>query len=313
MLHPFRRIRQWFFSRLPNDVDRLTLNRHRIYILPTRQGYWYAVILLLMLLGSINYGASLGFMLTFLLAGMGKLSILYTFRNLQKLEIRIGAAQPVFAGETARFPVQLRSHSGRACYDVAIGDDPPQRVNVPAAAVSLLQHPVPTTRRGLQPTGRILVATDFPLGLFRAWAWFQPDCRAIVYPRPISDSAPMPPPVGGDRPSRDGRVGQDDLIGLRRYRPGDPIKRIAWRSLAKGLPLQSLEYQGDDESELMFDWQRVPQADVESKLEQICRWILDADEAGLQYGVRLPGLEIPLGHGPDHRRNCLEHLARFES
>ena len=39
----------------------------------------------LMLTGSMNYSLSLGFMLTFLLAALGVNSILYTFRNLARL------------------------------------------------------------------------------------------------------------------------------------------------------------------------------------------------------------------------------------
>ena len=48
------------------DGGPVVLDRKRIYILPTRRGLLFAVFLLVMLLGSINYALSLGFVLTFL-------------------------------------------------------------------------------------------------------------------------------------------------------------------------------------------------------------------------------------------------------
>ena len=45
------------------------LEHRRVYILPVSHGYLFAFVLLIMLAGSINYSLSLGFVLTFLLAG----------------------------------------------------------------------------------------------------------------------------------------------------------------------------------------------------------------------------------------------------
>ena len=81
------------------------LTQRRVYILPTRHGVLFGAALLLMLIGSINYNLSLGYMLTFLLAGMGVVSILHTFRNLAHLNVSAGRVEPAFAGGTARFQI----------------------------------------------------------------------------------------------------------------------------------------------------------------------------------------------------------------
>ncbi|MEW5966829.1 MAG: hypothetical protein AB1720_07535 [Pseudomonadota bacterium] len=60
-----------------------------------------------MLLGSINYANSMGFVLTFLLGSLAVVSILHTWRNLAKLTVRAGRSTPVFAGQDARFEVCL--------------------------------------------------------------------------------------------------------------------------------------------------------------------------------------------------------------
>ena len=49
--------------------------------------------------------------------------------------------------------------------------------------------------------------------------------------------------------------------------------------------------------------------DVETRLSVLARWVIDAEEAGLSWGLRLPGGELPLAHGPAHLHDSLKRLA----
>ncbi|HEY0633740.1 MAG TPA: DUF58 domain-containing protein, partial [Gammaproteobacteria bacterium] len=75
----------------------LRLDRRRVYILPTRAGLLFGLVLLAMLFGAINYNNSLAYALTFLLTSVAMVSIFHTFRNLHGLTFHIGHATPVFA------------------------------------------------------------------------------------------------------------------------------------------------------------------------------------------------------------------------
>ena len=88
----------------------------QLYILPTRYGALYACMLLAMLSGAINYTLSLGFALTFLLAGLGLVAMLHAWRNLAGITLEIAKAEPVFAGEDARFEITASEHGGRPRY-----------------------------------------------------------------------------------------------------------------------------------------------------------------------------------------------------
>jgi len=46
-------------------------------------------------------------------------------------------------------------------------------------------------------------------------------------------------------------------------------------------------------------------------LSRLCRWVIDADEAGIAYGLSLPGLHLAPACGERHRQQCLEALALF--
>ena len=62
----------------------------------------------------------------------------------------------------------------------------------------------------------------------------------------------------------------------------------------------------------MLDWQQVSSInDIELRLSQLCLWILIAEEAGFEFGLRLPEIEIQPAIGETHRHRCLEQLARF--
>ena len=106
-----QRIADWIFRGRFPEKPPVVLTQRRIFILPTRTGYFFAFVLLLLLIASINYSLSLGFLLTFLLAGMGSVSMLHTFRNLAQLSISPGKVEAVFAGDTAQFSIVFANQS----------------------------------------------------------------------------------------------------------------------------------------------------------------------------------------------------------
>src|SRR6202008_5148514 len=66
-------------------------------------------------------------------------------------------------------------------------------VDIPPRGVSEVVRGVPAPKRGWLPLGRVMLETRFPLGLFRAWSYVEPDARCLVYPRP--ERSALPPPI----------------------------------------------------------------------------------------------------------------------
>jgi uncharacterized protein (DUF58 family) len=302
---------RWVFGQHAPEPGVVFLSQRRVYILPTRHGLSFGVAVVLMLIGSINYNLSLGYVLTFLLAGLGIVSILHTFRNLAHLYVSAGRVEPVFAGDTALFQLVFENKSDfdrhsldLACGGAAVGCTVPARTH---RAVTL---PVKTEKRGWLQLGRVTVATRFPLGLMRAWSYVQPDMRALVYPRP--DTATLPPPHAdtdsGDQISVG--AGTDDFVGLRPYQESDSPHHIAWKASARSDLLLTKLFAGRAASELWFDWEHLPaNMHAEARLSRLARWVLLAEERGLHYGLKLPGVTVPLGEGFPHRERCLKELA----
>ncbi|TAK72826.1 MAG: DUF58 domain-containing protein [Betaproteobacteria bacterium] len=303
-----------FFGPRQPEPGTIFLQQKRVYILPTRPGLSYALALAVMLIGSINYNLSLGYILTFLLASMGLVAILHTFRNLVHLHITPGRAEPVFAGEIAWFELFVENRSGyERCALSLWRQGKATQCDVASGHGATVSVPVAAQKRGWLAPGRITMDTRFPLGLLRAWSYLQPDMRCLVYPKPDNGLLPLPEPSGGRGEKRVSGGGSDDFAGLRPYQTSDSPRHIHWKAAARGQGLQTKVFSGRAAAELWLDWNELPvNLDLEAKLSRLTRWVLSADRDGLRYGLRLPGLELAPDAGEPHRLNCLRALALYD-
>ncbi len=302
----------WALRRQHYEHGAVMLTQRSIYIIPTRQGLALAFVLLLMLLGDINYNLSLGYVLTFLLATMAVMSMLHAFRNLAHLEIRAGHADAVFSGGTAQFTLHFHNHGKLPRYQLCLHDGHGNTVNfdVPAQQDSKVVFPVHAMQRGWLPLGKLTLYTEFPLGLFHAWSYLHFDVRCLVYPKPMT-GAPLPPGNAPDGTGKRSIAGDDDFAGLRNYAAGDALPRIAWKAFARGQGLQVKQFSEQVGEELWLDMADTPDRHDEDKLARMTRWVLDAEALGLRYGLRLPDGELPAGSGAAQRDECLRRIALF--
>jgi uncharacterized protein (DUF58 family) len=318
MFAPARRLENWAASwarrRQGSDAHAVVLKRRRIYILPTRFGALFAAMLFVMLLGSLNYGASLGFMLTFLLTGLGLVLMHHCHGNLLGAQLKLLGAHPVFAGERAEFRIALRNLTAAPRYEIELVHERHSTGPVDAAPdeeVSL-RIAVPTERRGWVTLERFAVVSRHPGGLFRAWTWVHMDARCLVYPRPAPPGRPLPESRGaglGGKPD----LGDLDFAGLRPAAPGDPPQRIAWKAFARSDVLLLKQFAGGDREPCELDWDALPELEPEARLAQLARWCLDAAADARTFALRIPGATLPLGAGPQHLAACLEALAQCET
>ena len=305
-------VSDWIFRASVPETPPVTLVQRRIFILPTRQGYFFAIVVLLLLIFSINYALSLGFMLTFLLGSMAGVAMLHTWRNLAHLKLRPGRCEPVFAGETAHFSVTVETPAQtRFAIGVSRKGDEPVYANVGAGEVTVMSMPVVAPRRGVLRCGRLEVFTRYPVSLFHAWSYVDFDLAVLVYPRP--DPSGGTPPAQSRSASEEGiPIGGDEEFNmLRGYRPGDAPKLIAWKALAREQGLLTKEFSAMASSELWLDWEEAHAGASEARLSIMCHWVLQAERFGQSYGLRLPGTSIRPSRGEQHRARCLEALALF--
>lgn len=308
-----RALRRRLLRRDPPTPGPITLDRRRIYILPARSGVVFALMLLTMLIGAINYQNSLAFALTFLLTGLALISMFHTFRNLHGLTLRTGQPTPVFAGENARFAVLVENRISRHRFtlNLMFKRQLPVTLDLPPLGGQWLTLTLPSQQRGLLQPGRITISTRFPLGLFHAWSYVHLAMPCLIYPRPANRRGLPPELLDRQGETGDQGKGNDDFAALRSYQPGDSLRHVHWKSVAREQELLTKQFGGAQADALWLRWEQTGHLSREDRLSLLTRWILEADAQGLSYGLALPGNEFPPAQGEAHRRRCLKALALY--
>lgn len=303
-----------FISKRSGPFDgEVTLDKNRVYILPTKTGVLFGVLLTILLLGSVNYGKSLGFVLVFLLAGVGNVVMFATWRNLAGLRLRAGGGSPVFSGEQATFAVQLENNDPSARYSIAISQhgNEYEVVDVPADGVGQIHFRKKADRRGLLSAGRFRLYTEFPTGLFVAWTWIELTMQCLVYPKPVANaSLPAGDSVADGETVLNGD-GLEEYTGLRKYQAGDSWRRVSWKASARCDELYTKEFAGGQPELQWIEWKAIAASDTEARLSIMTRLVMDAEAGQRYYGLRMPNIELSPDHGNRHYLQCLKVLALY--
>ncbi len=309
---------QWWLAR-HRPAERLLLTQRNVYILPTAAGCMLALTVLVMLIASINFQLNMGYLLTFLLAGSALAGMLAGHANMRGLTLHLHAPQPVFAGQHCLLRVQVHSPRQAPRFGVGLGlegladSDGLCTTVVGTATLELAWLP---PARGRLALPRLRVFTRFPMGMFRAWALWQPAQTVLVYPAAQPDAPPLPSgPAPQGATQHAATAPGADLEGLRAYRAGDPRKSIVWKKVAQAMARGSADLVSRDSAspqaggEVLLDLPSTGLHDREQALSRLCAWVLMAHARGLRFGLVLPGLSLAPDAGPAHRDRCLQALA----
>ncbi|MEN9417416.1 MAG: hypothetical protein RI988_1036 [Pseudomonadota bacterium] len=311
-----QRVSAWAVGRV-RPQETCTLTQRNLYILPTASGWAFAAMLLVMLVASINYQLSLGYGLTFLLAGCALVSIHLTHRTLLGLTLHLRAVSTVHAGEPASVEVVLANARGvrdsvGLHFHGMQGDEARVWCEVPALGEAAARLRLVPATRGLHPVPPIVVDTRFPFGLFRAWTVWRPAATLLAWPA-LEVPAPALPAAGdGDAEHTAARAGGGtEFEGVRAWRRGDTLRQVLWKKAARSGELVSRETSTAASRQGWLEWQAsaAPGLSVEQRLSRLAAWVDLAERLGVPVGLRLPGQEWAPGLGDAHRRELLGALA----
>ena len=295
----------------------LTLGRKQLYILPTKIGWYFAAVLLALFAIAVKYDNQAAFMMLFLLAGLGKVSMFATHRNMVGLSCEAPYASPCYAGSHSLVKIRLRNNSDSPRRALALASgEAVMGFNLKPVDVCTVTLKVPAPERGLFQLEPVILSSQYPLGLFFCWSRRLPEANpVIVYPAPI-DSIKRTQPFdsrGSDDENGVTVVAQNgDFGGLRAYQEGDRIRDIHWPALARTQKLVTKESVVPTTQDWVFRWQDLPHAlTTEQKLSQLAYWIQQVDDNQTRYALELPHQIIPAGTGLAHQHQCLSALAQF--
>ena len=313
-----RRWTRWMEGRSP-PIDQITLTQRNVYILPSRGGLIFAAVTMVLLLAAINEQLNLAYALAFLLGGVGLSAMSTTHSNLRGLTIRLEGGSRVHAGEPLPVTIRLQNTPGKTGrHGLLINESLP--CEVAANDIEDVTLSLPTQSRGWVTLPRWRIESTYPLGLFRAWAYWQAASKVLVWPA-LERQPPDPPgsptarsEIGSTLPAR-----QDDAQDLRPWRRGDALHDVVWRKsatrLASGLePISRDAAQHRQTATCWIDWEATAGlSNTEARLSRLAAWLVAAEQAaqhgGPPYGLKMPGMQRDGQAGTAHLHRCLDELA----
>jgi uncharacterized protein (DUF58 family) len=313
--------KRWLRRRMPASTQQILTHRN-IFIFPSKVGFAFLLVALLLWLLGTNYQNNLVIVLAFLLLSLLHTCIFYTYANFSGLCIQLSQVSPSFAGGMASVTLQLKAgKTVNKTYDsIKLGFPgvPASHISVSPGQTQTIILPLPVAERGWYMAPRLNLSTVYPLGIMRAWSYLDMDIQALVYPQQVSVDRPV---VKVNTVNDDGLAEvlltatdiADDLSHLREYQQGDPFRQIAWKAYAKGQGLVTKAYDSVTvaEEQQWLDWDDFAGMTVESRLSRLCYCVVIAAEQQQVYGLRLPNRTIGPGTGAAYRKKVLKMLALY--
>jgi len=306
-----RQLRAWAARRHGRDSLPIKIGRRRIYILPTRFGLMLAFVLVAMMIAGLNYNSNLGLAFAFLMVSVALVTMHHCNRNLLGLQVDVTTEVDAFAGREASFEFVLRNDANVDRRDVEIRCLGAAGMrSIPARSSESVRVAVPVPRRGVLRLDQFELRTRYPFGWFHAWTYVQGSLTAYVAPSPHGNRT-LPAVGGVGSVSRSEVRGDEDFAGLRAYEPGVPLKHMAWKVLARGGEAAVQSFTSLASQPEWLEWSSLEGQDTETRLSQLCLWVLESEAAQRVFGLRIPGKEIPPARGAAHRFACLRALAIY--
>lgn len=286
----------------------IRLHPRRVYILPTRFGLVFAVLLVAMLVGALNFNNNPALLLALLVAATTMIGFHHNVGQLNKVELRSVAADPVHAGQPIRLRLNFRTLGGAERPELILDQSELRtRLVLPPEGDADAVLMLPTVRRGRMPVGRFRIWTEYPFGITWAWSVLHPQAQVLIYPAPEHGAPALP--IGDPREQGQRlRFPGDDWHGLREHRPGDPPKHVAWKPSARQERLLVKEFADPQSQAVLLDWHAL-HLDREARISRLTRWVIDARDRQMPFRLRLPEADLGPGSGPAFAAQCLRELA----
>jgi uncharacterized protein (DUF58 family) len=225
---------------------------------PTRRAFVILGIGVLLMIAGATAQAGWLFVLAAGVLGLVVGSFLLRHR-LRAIEVERSVPYRSRVGDPVRVGLTIRNASTRPTPLLAVGDDlpafEPVKVGVDrldAGNSSTAELVLTASKRGRFTGGKVTIESGAPFGLIRSLRRFEVASEMLVVPDwvdlrsfPLVQPSTSPSDVSHERP----RAGAgDEFMGVREFRPGDPLRAVHWRSTARAGNLIVREFEQETSS-----------------------------------------------------------------
>ena len=217
-----------------------------------RSGAIYIVLSIVLGVIAINGGNNVHYLAAAVMLGYMFSSGVAGQRNLQKVEVSFSLPEEIYAATPFVTSVEVTNPGRRSIFLISLEWND-EKIFIPSLrpgeryVQAVGGH---FAARGMHPVaelGQATVSSTLPFNLFTRYRTIDFLGDALVFPAPIEpDDIDAPLPASGSEEGSAARrtpLSERDIIGVRPYVEGDPMKLVHWKSTARTGKLQSRIYE----------------------------------------------------------------------
>jgi uncharacterized protein (DUF58 family) len=171
------------------------------------------------------------------------------------------------------------------------------------------------SKRGRQKIENIYVSSVFPFNFFTRYKIVQSIFSFIVFPElrkcDLLGMYEQEKRLKGEDITD--KIGyESDMISIREYMHGDPLKYINWKATAKTGRLKTKELSSPAHQPIVIDFDRVAIKETEEKLSCIAYSLLQFIKMNTPVGLKMNGRLYEPGFSHPHKIGMLKELALYK-
>lgn len=287
------------------------LHHRNLYVLPTGSGSAFIFLALIVWLLGTNYQNNLILALSYLQFSLVVVAILRTYNNMSGLRIESLGSSDGHAGANVVFHFSATRSDRSGSHSIAASwrGAAPTVFDVEVARPERLLIVAHAQRRGRLIAPRLLLQSEYPLGLVKCWTWLRFDNEALVYPAPLASTEPASTGGGSEGIGKLSQVAGDEFQGYSQYLPGQPLRRVDWKQYARERGMLTKLYGDERHTSARLLWQDFFDGDTERTLSRMTYCAIELHHEGVAFALELPGAEVKRGDDDAHLATVLRALA----
>jgi uncharacterized protein (DUF58 family) len=262
----------------------------------TRAGWLYIALTIFLGFSAVNTGNNLIYLVTAASLSLMGISGFFGRRNLLKIDVRLDLPEEIYAKTPCPVKVTLFNRKRflpAFLIRVHLLDKAVLVPFVDGKAKGMTYVPLHFSERGRARIGDIYLSSVFPFNFFIRYRKIPGVAEGVVFPKALECVYPGRSERG--RKSRGehfvDRTGYEaELLSVRDYIKGDPLKYIHWKASAKTGRIKTKELSSLSHQPVIIDFDRVPIKDVEEKISCITYLLLKLLKQNIPAGLRMGGV-----------------------
>jgi uncharacterized protein (DUF58 family) len=283
----------------------------------TKAGWLYIVLTITLGFAAVNTANNLIYIIDSALLSFMAVSGFFGKNNLVRIGISVELPGEIYAGKTCPVKVTLandRRFLPAFLIRVAVGNHETFFPYVEANQEASRTMNIAFATRGTHQITEVNVCSIFPFNFFIRCKPIVRSFEAIVFPEPRSCYLmdPFEKQIKNTGDHSSGRTGyEDDLISVRDYQGGDPLKYINWKATAKTDQLKTKQFASHLSRPVTLDFAMLPMTGVEAKLSCLTYMIIRLLKNNIPVGLKLKNKLMKPNITYNHKIRLLKELALY--